>query len=139
VVGDLEGEMTVMSYQELQVWQKAMMFVESVYRVTQTFPRYEQFGLTSQIRRAAISIPSNIAEGQGRHTTQAFQHHLSIAYGSLQETETQIMLAHRLGFMPQSEHNELLSAAGEIARMLNGLQRSLTVRQSDHCPPTTDH
>lgn len=120
--------MTVKSYQELEVWQKAMTFVESVYRATQAFPREEQFGITSQIRRAAVSIPSNIAEGQGGHTTQAFPHHLSIACGSLQETETQIMLAHRLGYMEKHAHDELLGAAGEIGRMLNGLQRSLTAR-----------
>lgn len=130
--------MTVKSYQELQVWQRAMTFVESVYSATKAFPREEQFGLTSQLQRAAVSIPSNIAEGQGRHTTQAFQHHLSIAYGSLQETETQIILAHRLGYIAEAAKDELLSAA--IARMLNGLQRSLTApRHSDHCPPATGH
>ena len=129
------------------MWQRAMTFVESVYRVTQAFPRDEQFGLTSQLRRAAVSIPSNIAEGQGRQSTQAFQNHLSIAYGSLQETETQIMLAHRLGYMEQATQIELLKAAGEIARMLNGLQRSLTARSSGDWPLsngqpptlTTDH
>lgn len=131
--------MKVKSYQELEVWQKAMTFVESVYRATQAFPKEELFGLSSQLRRAAVSIPSNIAEGQGWHTTQAFQHYLSIAYGSLQETETQIMLAHRLEYMNQAAQDELLSAASEVGRMLNGLQRSLTARQSDHCPPTTGH
>lgn len=130
VVGGRENSMTVKSYQELEVWRKAMTFVEIVYRAAQAFPREEQFGLTSQLRRAAVSIPSNIAEGQGRHTTQAFQHHLSIAYGSLQETETQIMLAHRLGYLPQSDQDQLLSAASEIGRLLNGLQRSLTARSS---------
>lgn len=119
--------MTVKSYQELQVWQKAMTFVEDIYRATQTFSREEQFGLTSQLRRAAVSIPSNIAEGQGRHSTQAFQNHLSIAYGSLQEAETQIILAYRLGYLTQVMQQELLSAASEIVRMLNGLQQSLTL------------
>jgi len=131
--------MTVKCYQELEVWRKAMTFVEIVYRATQAFPREEQFGLTSQLRRAAVSIPSNIAEGQGRHTTQAFQHHPSIARGSLQAAETQILLAHRLGYIIEAEQDQLLSATGEIARMLNGLQRSLTARQYNHRPLTTDH
>lgn len=122
----------VKSYQELQVWQKAMALVEAVYRATRMFPRNEQFGLTSQVRRAAISVPSNIAEGQGRSTSQAFLNHLSIAYGSLQEMETQLMLAHRLGYLDQLIQDQLLENTSEIARMLNGLQRSLTARQTDH-------
>lgn len=133
------SNVTVKSYQELQVWQKSMTYVEAVYRATQAFPREEQFGLTSQLRRAAVSIPSNIAEGQGRQSTQAFQNYLSIAYGSLQEAETQIILAYRLGYITQAIQEELLGVASEIARMLNGLQRSLTARRTDHCPPTTGH
>ena len=124
--------MIIKSYQELQVWQKAMTLVEAVYRATKIFPREEQFGLTSQVRRAAVSIPSNIAEGQGRHTTQAFLNHLSIAYGSLQETETQLMLACRLGYLDSEKLNELLNETGSIGRMLNGLQKSLAMRQTDH-------
>ncbi|WP_449371260.1 four helix bundle protein [Thiomonas sp.] len=130
VVRRREKKLSIKNYQELQVWQKAMAFVESVYRATQAFPREEQFGLTNQVRRAVVSIPSNIAEGQGRNSTQAFLHFLSIAYGSLQESETQIMLAHRLGYMNPTDQDALLSAASEIARMINGLQKSLAVRQS---------
>ncbi len=117
--------MTVKCYQELQVWQKAMSFVEAVYRVTHGFPKEEQFGLVSQLRRAAVSVPSNIAEGQGRHTTQAFLQHLSIASGSLQEVETQVMLAYRLGYIAQPQQDELLVASSEVSRMLKGLQKSL--------------
>ncbi len=132
----------VKSYRDLQVWQKAMDVVEVVYRMTRTFPREEQFGLTSQMRRAAVSVPSNIPEGQGRHTTQAFQNHLSIAYGSLQELETQMMLANRLGYIDQPTQDTLLDHTAEIARMLNGLQRSLTAKLNpitDHRPLATDH
>ena len=89
--------MKVKNYQELIVWQKAMDLVEDVYKSSRDFPREEIYALTSQIRRAAVSIPSNIAEGQGRRTTLDFLRHLSIAYGSLREVETQILIAGRRG------------------------------------------
>jgi four helix bundle protein len=85
--------MAVQSYRELIVWQKAMKLVQSIYSLTKDFPKEEVYALTSQIRRAAVSIPSNIAEGQGRDSTKEFLHHLSIAYGSLMEVETQILIA----------------------------------------------
>jgi four helix bundle protein len=80
--------MAVKSYQDLVVWQKAMDFVVEVYKLTRRFPRDETYGLTNQVRRAAVSVPSNIAEGQGRGVGQAFSHHIRIAQGSLQEVET---------------------------------------------------
>ena len=80
--------MAVKSYRELMVWQKAIELVEAVYTATGSFPPQEVYGLTSQLRRAAVSVPSNIAEGQGRRSTAEFAHHLSIAYGSLCEIET---------------------------------------------------
>ena len=85
--------MTVKSYRQLIVWQKAMELVKYIYDLTKKFPKEELYGLTSQIRRAAVSVPSNIAEGQGRDSTKEFLHHLSIAYGSLMETETQGLIA----------------------------------------------
>lgn len=88
--------MTVRHYSDLIVWQKAMDLVVHVYEVTESFPQREVFGLTNQVRRAAVSIPSNIAEGQGRGTTKDFLHFLAIARGSLQEVETQLLLAYRL-------------------------------------------
>jgi len=88
--------MKVRNYQELIVWQRAMDLVEEIYKATKEFPREELYALTSQIRRAAVSIPSNIAEGQGRRTTADFLRHLSIAYGSLREVETQALIARRL-------------------------------------------
>src|SRR5260370_41920494 len=91
--------MKVKKYSELIVWQKAMDLTEEVYTETQHFPKEEIYGLTSQLRRAAVSVPSNIAEGQGRKSTSEFLHYLSIAYGSLMEVETQILIAARLAYI----------------------------------------
>ena len=117
--------MKVKNYQELIVWQKAMDLVEDVYKSSKDFPREELYGLTSQIRRAAVSIPSNIAEGQGRRTTLDFLRHLSIAYGSLREVETQILIARRLKYVAQTRVDEVMELAGEVGRLLNGLMNSL--------------
>src|SRR3990170_5248198 len=89
--------MPIQSYQDLEVWQRGMAVAEQVYNLTQGFPREEMFGLTSQIRRAAISIPANIAEGWGRMGTKEFQRFLQIAMGSLRELETHLMLSQRVG------------------------------------------
>lgn len=97
------------TYRDLVVWQKAMQSVTDVYRMTEQLPKSEMFGLSSQLKRAAVSIPSNIAEGQGRDSTKEFLHHLSIAYGSLTETETQIQIAANLNFVLQSEADVLIS------------------------------
>jgi len=91
--------MVVRSYQDLVVWTKAMDLAQSVYEMTKTLPREEIYGLASQIRRAVVSVASNIAEGQARDSTREFLHHLSIAYGSLCEVETQLHLAHRFGYL----------------------------------------
>jgi four helix bundle protein len=112
-------------YRELIVWQKAIGFVEAVYRATSDFPKSEVYGLTNQIRRAAVSIPSNIAEGQGRSTTRDFLHFLSMARGSLMEAETQITIAQRLGYVERQQEATLLEATAEIGRLLNGLSNSL--------------
>jgi four helix bundle protein len=117
--------MKVKNYQELIVWQKAMDLVEDVYKSSKDFPREEIYALTSQIRRAAVSIPSNIAEGQGRRTTLDFLRHLSIAYGSLREVETQILIARRLGYVAQTRVDDVMDLAGEVGRLLNGLMNSL--------------
>ena len=110
-------------YRELKVWQKAMEMVTEVYRLTQTFPREEIFGLTSQIRRAAVSVPSNIAEGQGRLTRGEFRQFLGHAKGSLAELETQILIAKNLGYI--NDPLRTLDRLSEVARMLNGLLNSL--------------
>ena len=118
--------MTVKNYTELIVWQKAMDLVEEVYKATQRFPREELYGLTSQIRRAAVSVPSNIAEGQGRASTKEFLYHLSVAYGSLREVETHVMIAERLKYLRGEETLRLMGLAGEVGRLLNGLSNSLS-------------
>jgi len=118
--------MKLKNYQDLIAWQKAMDLVEDVYRSSKDFPREEIYALTSQIRRAAVSIPSNIAEGQGRRTTADFLRHLSIAYGSLCEVETQILIARRLKYIAQARLEEVMNRAGEVGRLLNGLMASLS-------------
>jgi four helix bundle protein len=118
--------MAVKNYSELLAWQRAMDLVESVYKVTQTFPREELYGLTSQIRRAVVSIPSNIAEGQGRGPTKEFTHHLAIAYGSLCEVQTQLLIAKRLGLINEQSFQALFELSQEVARLTNGLINSLS-------------
>ena len=104
--------MKVRNYQELIVWQKAMDLVELVYAESKSFPREEVYGLTSQLRKAAVSIPSNIAEGQGRRTTADFVRHLSISYGSLRELETQTLIAVRLRYLRIPACGKILKLAG---------------------------
>src|SRR3977135_2565893 len=109
------------SYKDLVARQKSMDLVTATYRATAGFPRDEVYGLTSQLRRAAVSIPSNIAEGQGRRTTADFVRHLSISYGSLREVETQTLIAARLQYLTKERCREILEMAGEVGRLLNGL------------------
>ena len=97
------------NYQDLLAWQKAMDLVELVYAATRSWPKEELYGLTSQIRRAAVSVPSNVAEGQGRTSPKELLHHLPIAHGSLRELETQTMIAGRLGYLPSDNLEQLLT------------------------------
>lgn len=113
------------SFRDLIVWQKAIDTVVMIYGLTKSFPRDEIYGLTSQIRRAAISIPSNIAEGHGRDSTKEFLYHLSIAYGSLCEVQTQGLIARRLNYITQQEFGDLNQTVNEIGRMINGLRNKL--------------
>ncbi|MCB1317823.1 MAG: four helix bundle protein [Leptospiraceae bacterium] len=113
------------SYQDLEVWKKSIDWVEKIYLISANFPAAERFGLTSQVRRAAVSVPSNIAEGAARSGTGEFLQFLSVASGSLAEVETQLILAGRLKMLPEPEMQQLLEQAGEINRMLSGLKRSL--------------
>jgi four helix bundle protein len=117
--------MAVSDYRDLIVWQKAMGLVEAVYKITANFPREEIYGLTSQVRRASVSIPSNIAEGQGRRTTRDFLSFLSIAHGSLKEVETQIMIAKRLQFICEGKQSEILELTTEVGRLISDLANSL--------------
>ena len=114
--------MVIQHYRELIVWQKAMDLVEQVYQATKVFPREEIYGLTSQVRRAAVSIPSNIAEGQARKSTAEFSNFLSIAQGSKAEVETQILIAVRLQYLTQEQSAPMLSLLEEISKMLATLQ-----------------
>ena len=113
------------TYRDLKAWQKAMELVTEIYRNTRTFPREETYGLTSQIRRAAISIPSNIAEGQGRRLPGDFQYFLRNARGSLLELETQILISGNLGYLQGHEVEDLLKRSAEVGRILNGLIASI--------------
>ena len=109
------------SYRDLIVWQKSRRLRGRGLRVTKNFPREELYGLISQMRRAAVSIPSNIAEGQGRSFAREFDHFLSNALAFLAEVETQITISSRLKFIAEKEEKQLLANAAEIGRMLNGL------------------
>ena len=117
--------MTSQHFRDLAVWQRSMALARGVYALTERFPTGERYGLTSQIRRAAVSVPSNIAEGRGRMTDRAFALFLSQARGSLYELQTQIELASDLGFAPKDSANPLLAEASEIAAMIHGLLSAL--------------
>ena len=117
--------MTLTSYHDLVVWQRAIDFVVDCYRLTGHFPRTETYGLASQLQRAAVSVPSNIAEGAGRGHTKEYLRHLGIARGSLFEAETQIIISQRLAYTTEAQIQPLLSTVAEIGRMLHGLIASL--------------
>jgi len=109
-----------------------MSLVLDIYRNTQTFPKPETYGLVSQLRRAAVSVPSNIAEGQARLSTGEFKQSLGHARGSLMEVETQILIARELGYLENDQSEQLLSASAEVGRILNGLLSSLGRGVTDH-------
>ena len=108
------------SYQDLEVWQKAMDLVVLSYRITEKFPKNETYGFASQLQRAAISIPANIAEGRHRQHSKEFLQHLSIAYAFLAELETHVQIAGRLDYIKQDKIDDLLNKTAELGRMLNG-------------------
>ena len=118
------------SYRDLRVWQSAMELVVSVYHETREFPREEIYGLTSQMRRAAVSIPSNIAEGKGRSTDRDRALFFCHARGSLLELETQILIAQRLRYMTASRSEDLIRNSNELGRMLNALIQSIRVPEN---------
>ncbi|MEO6051913.1 MAG: four helix bundle protein [Pyrinomonadaceae bacterium] len=129
VVGE---KVAVQSYRQLIAWQKAMELVALVDGLTDKFPREELFGLTSQVRRAVVSVPSNIAEGQGRDSTKDFIRYLSIAYGSLMETETQILIAEMREYVSSDNYRNVLEKSADVGSLVNGLSRSL-VKKLDAC------
>ena len=119
------GVGSVRSYQDLEVWQKAMDLVVLTYQNIEGFPQHELYALTSQMKRAAVSVAANIAEGRARRYKKEYLHHLSIAYGSLAELETHTMIAERLGYLVRDRVQKFLHKTGEVGRMLNGLRNSL--------------
>lgn len=119
------------SFRDLKVWQQAMTLVEDVYRVTSRFPADERFGLTAQIRRAAVSIPSNIGEGRRRKRQRVYLHHLDIALGSQGEVEVQLEIARRLGFLSAEDYERLTNRTAQIGKMLNGLIESMQPYDSE--------
>lgn len=115
----------VKNYRDLLVWQKSMLLVTEVYKLVENLPSDEKFGLQSQIKRSAVSIPSNIAEGHGRWYKKEFLHHLSISYGSLAELETQLLITVELRFIKHNEVQSVLEKTTEIGKMINGLRKKL--------------
>ncbi|HSY02391.1 MAG TPA: four helix bundle protein [Acidobacteriaceae bacterium] len=115
----------VRGYRDLIVWQRAMELCVALYHLTQSFPREEIYGLTNQMRRASVSIASNIAEGQGRLTREQYRHFLGIARGSSFEIETQILIAKELGFADAARFEEVEKLSDEVGKMLTGLVKKL--------------
>jgi four helix bundle protein len=113
-------------YKDLLVWQKGIALVKQIYRITGVFPAEEKFGLVSQMRRAAVSIPSNIAEGQARHTKGEFVQFISHPEGSVAELDTQLIIAVQLSYCTQAQADSAFELLSELRRMLNALRRRLT-------------
>ena len=115
----------VQHYKELIVWQKAMDLVCLIYEVTKAFPKDELYGLTNQLRRAIVSVPSNIAEGQARKSTPEFKNFLSYARGSMAEVETQLLVALRLNYLRESQLREIMAIHDEVSKMIPALMSKL--------------
>jgi four helix bundle protein len=122
-------------YQDLVVWQKAMNLVDRVYDATESWPRHEQFDLTSQTRRAVVSVPANIAEGQGRTGPREFLHHLSIAYGSLNEVETLLQVGQRRRYLSPTALDSILPLCDDVGRLTLALMTKLQESETLSRPP----
>ena len=112
-------------FEKLDVWQKSLEFADEIYKTTASFPTDERFGLTNQLRRAAVSISSNIAEGSGRNSNAEFSRFISIAYGSVMECVSQLHIARRQQLITEAGFDQLVKLADELSRMLSGLKSSL--------------
>lgn len=128
---------SIRSYRDLLVWRHAMDLVIETYKASSTFPKTETYGLVSQMRRASVSIPSNIAEGHGREGLGEYLYHLSVANGSLMELETQLLIALRMEYVSGDVMQSLLQRTATLGRMLAGLTRKLKERRTRR-PPTPD-
>ena len=122
---DAQSQRKIRGFKDLEVWQVAMRLVRECYVLTRAFPDTERFGLTNQLRRAAVSVPSNIAEGHGRGSPKSFLQYLWIANGSLAEVETQVLLSIDLEFVSQDEASSVVDLIQQVGRMLTGLRRSI--------------
>jgi four helix bundle protein len=123
--------MKIQSFRDLEVWQKSMILVEQIYRLSARFPANEEYGLKAQMRRAAVSIPSNIAEGHSRRHSKEFLHHLSIALGSVAELQTQIELATRQHHIDQPDIDVPNTLCSDVCKMLHGLIKAIRRRSSN--------
>lgn len=121
----MEEKAKIRSHKDLVVWQKSVELSLQIYRITERFPGRETYALSSQLRRAAVSIPSNIAEGRGRHTRKDFSHFLRIAFGSASELETQLVIAHRLEFLTSKAYEETNALLAEVSKMLRAMIEKL--------------
>lgn len=121
-----ERYLNMRPHEKLDVWKRAIEFVVAIYRMTETFPRDKKFGLTSQIRRAAVSVPANIAEGAGRHTAKEFKYSLSNAQGSVSELATELLIAQKLGYLKKETFDTGNRELTSIGRMILGLSRSVS-------------
>jgi four helix bundle protein len=120
--------MSISSFRDLTVWQLGMQLTEQVYRSTAEFPKSETYGLSSQMRRSAVSIPSNIAEGQGRDSTKEFLHFLAIAFGSICELETQLILANRFNYLSDADLKLILATLTSTSKTTRSLQKALKLK-----------
>jgi four helix bundle protein len=125
------------SFRGLRVWQASMALVEDVYRATGEFPSAERFGLTAQLRRACVSIPSNIGEGKRRKRQKVFLYHLDVALGSQAEIDVQLEIAQRLGYLKNAEYERLQARVAEVGRMLNGLIESMQPPEPEEPEPSS--
>ncbi len=128
--------MAYKTYRELLAWQESVELVTSIYQGAALFPRDERFTLTSQMRRAAISIASNIAEEQGRGTLRDFLHFLTMSYGSLRELETQVVIAHRLGYLQAEQFSSIETKMATVGKLINGLKRGLVAHDREETDST---
>ncbi len=131
----------IKNYRDLKVWQQSMDLVVECYKMVRGIPGSEKYGLASQLQRAAVSVPANIAEGHGRAYTKEYLRHLSVAKGSLTELETHIQIATRLSYCNQEQQDSLLKTTDFVGRMLTGLQKSLKakLRTNSNSPSPTPH
>ena len=130
--------MSSSSFRDLRVWQEAMKLTAEIYRSTANFPKHELYGLSQQIRRAAVSVPSNIAEGKGHHSDREFTHFLLHSRGSLLELQTQLLIAEELQYLSKEESHRVLAMAEGVGRALSGLINSLREKVASNEPTTND-